>query len=140
MPAGFALNDRPIRMRLAAALPLVLTLAGCAALDPGGRRAELPAVPTAAPRTTGGETPTASEHKRLVALFGGGVKKGFVYGKTADERPCLAVENPVPITDLHATLFTALGMSPKTVFDIEGRPFYATEDGKGRAVEAIFGA
>ena len=75
-----------------------------------------------------------------VALFGGGVKKGFVYGKTADERPCLAVENPVTITDLHATLFTAMGMSPKTVFDIEGRPFYATEDGKGRAVEAIFGA
>jgi len=56
------------------------------------------------------------------------------------ERPCLAIENPVTITDLHATLFTAMGMSPKTVFDIEGRPFYATEDGKGRAVEAIFGA
>jgi hypothetical protein len=74
-----------------------------------------------------------------VALFGGGVKKGFVYGRTADERPCLAIENPVTITDLHATLFTAMGMSPKTVFDIEGRPFYATEDGKGRPVEALFG-
>ena len=73
-----------------------------------------------------------------VALFGGGVKKGFVYGKTADERPCLAVENPVTISDLHATLFTALGLSPKTVFDIENRPFYATEDGKGKPVEAIF--
>lgn len=50
---------------------LALTLSACAALDPGGRRAELPAVPTAAPRTTGGDTPQASEHKRLVALFGG---------------------------------------------------------------------
>ena len=52
-------------------LALALTLSACAALDPGGRRAELPAVPTAAPRTTGGDTPQASEHKRLVALFGG---------------------------------------------------------------------
>ena len=23
-----------------------------------------------------------------VVMFGGGVKKGFVYGKTAEERPC----------------------------------------------------
>ncbi len=73
-----------------------------------------------------------------VALFGGGVKKGFVHGRTADERPCLAIEDPVTVTDLHATLFTAMGMSPKTVFDIEGRPFYATEDGKGQPVDAIF--
>ena len=73
-----------------------------------------------------------------VVLFGGGMKKGFVYGKTADERPCVAIENPVGITDLHATLFTTLGVSPKTVYEIEGRPFYATEDGKGRPVEAIF--
>jgi predicted Zn-dependent protease len=58
-------------LRRSATLSLALTLAGCAALDPGGRKAELPAVPTAAPRTTGVETPTASEHKRLVALFGG---------------------------------------------------------------------
>ena len=75
-----------------------------------------------------------------VVLFGGGIKKGFVHGRTADERPCLAVEDPVTITDLHATLFTAMGISPATAFDIEGRPFYATEDGKGRAVEALFGA
>jgi uncharacterized protein (DUF1501 family) len=73
-----------------------------------------------------------------VVLFGGGMKKGFVYGKTADERPCMAVENPVTITDLHATLFTAMGVSPKTVYEIEGRPFYATEDGKGKSVEAVF--
>ncbi len=53
---------------------LALMLSGCAALDPGGRRADLPAVPTAAPRTTGAETPQASEHKRLVALFGGEYK------------------------------------------------------------------
>jgi len=73
-----------------------------------------------------------------VVLFGGGMKRGFVYGRTADERPCVAVENPVTISDLHATLFTAMGMSPKTAFEIEGRPFYATEDGHGRPVEAVF--
>jgi hypothetical protein len=31
-----------------------------------------------------------------------------------------------------------MGISPKTAFDIENRPFYATEDGKGKAVEAVF--
>jgi len=73
-----------------------------------------------------------------VVMFGGGVKKGFVYGQTADERPLIAIKNPVPVMDLHATIFTAMGISPKTAFDIEGRPFYATEDGKGRAVNEIF--
>jgi predicted Zn-dependent protease len=68
-----AATHTPFRTALPrlSALSLAMMLAGCAALDPGGRKAELPAVPTAAPRTTGGETSTASEHKRLVALFGG---------------------------------------------------------------------
>ncbi|MDE0769298.1 MAG: DUF1501 domain-containing protein [Opitutaceae bacterium] len=73
-----------------------------------------------------------------VAMFGGGVKKGFLYGKTADERPLVAVENPVTISDLHATIMTAMGVSLKTEFSIEGRPFYVTEDGKGKAVTDIF--
>lgn len=73
-----------------------------------------------------------------VVMFGGGVKKGYVYGRTADERPCVAVENPLSIEDLHATLYTAMGMSSKTVFDIERRPFFATKDGKGRAVMDLF--
>ena len=73
-----------------------------------------------------------------VVMFGGGMKKGFLYGATADERPCLAVENPVSIEDLHATIFTAMGISPKTVYDIESRPFYATKDGVGKAVTGVF--
>jgi arylsulfatase A-like enzyme len=72
-------------------------------------------------------------------MFGGGVKKGFLYGKTADERPLIAIENPVSVTDLHATIMTAMGISPKTAYDIEGRPFYVTEDGKGKPVMDIFG-
>ncbi|MGB7323634.1 MAG: DUF1501 domain-containing protein, partial [Rubripirellula sp.] len=73
-----------------------------------------------------------------VMVFGGGVKKGHVYGTTAPERPLVAVENPITVTDLHATMMTAMGVSPKTEFTIEGRPFYVTEDGSGRAVEDIF--
>ncbi|MDA9859006.1 DUF1501 domain-containing protein [Rubripirellula sp.] len=73
-----------------------------------------------------------------VVMFGGGVKQGFLYGKTADERPLVAIENPVTISDLHATIMTAMGISPKTGFEIEGRPFYVTQDAKGVAVRDIF--
>ena len=73
-----------------------------------------------------------------VVMFGGGVKKGHIHGATADERPLVAVKDPVTITDLHATIFTAMGISPMAVYDIEKRPFYATEDGKGKAVTSIF--
>jgi hypothetical protein len=73
-----------------------------------------------------------------VMTFGGGVKRGYLYGRTADERPCLAIENPVSVSDLHATVFTAMGISPQTAFDVERRPFYATEDGKGKAVTDVF--
>ena len=50
-----------------------------------------------------------------VVLFGGGIKKGTLYGKTADERPCTTIENPVPVEDLHATIYHALGIAPTTV-------------------------
>lgn len=73
-----------------------------------------------------------------VVMFGGGMKQGVVYGKTADERPCIAVENPVSITDLHATIYKAMGISPRTAVDVERRPFYVTEDGEGQPVEALF--
>ena len=66
------------------------------------------------------------------------MKKGFVYGKTSPERPCIAIENPIDVTDLHATLVTALGISPKTVFEVEKRPFYITLDGKGQARNELF--
>ena len=74
-----------------------------------------------------------------VVMFGGGVKKGHIYGRTADERPCLAIENPISIEDLHASIYTAMGISPKAVYDIEQRPFFATKDGKGKAVMDLFG-
>jgi hypothetical protein len=73
-----------------------------------------------------------------VLMFGGGIKKGFLYGETAAERPLITTKNPVSIRDLHATIFTAMGVSPKTAFEIEKRPFYATDDGKGVPVAALF--
>lgn len=73
-----------------------------------------------------------------VLLFGGGIKRGFLYGETAGERPCLVTKNPITITDLHATIYTAMGISPETAFEIEKRPFYATENGDGRPVRELF--
>jgi hypothetical protein len=73
-----------------------------------------------------------------VLLFGGGMKKGFLYGETAPERPLLTTKDPIAIRDLHATIFTAMGISPRTAFDVEKRPFFATEDGKGQPVKALF--
>jgi hypothetical protein len=73
-----------------------------------------------------------------VVLFGGGMRRGLLYGETAPERPLLVTRNPVTIRDLHATIFTALGISPRTAFEVERRPFYATEDGRGRPVHDLF--
>jgi hypothetical protein len=73
-----------------------------------------------------------------VLLFGGGFKRGYLYGATADERPCLAIEKPISVTDLHATIYTAMGISPRTAYTIEKRPFYLTEDGKGVPVGELF--
>jgi hypothetical protein len=70
-------------------------------------------------------------------FFGGGFKKGFVYGKTADRHPMVPVENPVRLEDMHATVYTAMGIPPDTAYETEGRPFYVTKDGKGKAIEAL---
>ncbi len=73
-----------------------------------------------------------------VVMFGGGMKRGYLYGSTADERPLIVTKNPVSISDLHATIFTAMGISPKMMYEVEQRPFYATQDGKGLAVKEVF--
>jgi len=69
-----------------------------------------------------------------VLMFGGGVKKGFLYGRTADERPCSIVENPVTIDDLHATIYQLMGIPPNLSYTVEKRPFFVTPDGKGKPV------
>lgn len=66
-------------------------------------------------------------------MFGGGIKKGYVYGKTADERPCKTIEKPIKIEQIHQTIYHALGIDPETNYVIEERPFYTTPDGTGKA-------
>jgi uncharacterized protein (DUF1501 family) len=73
-----------------------------------------------------------------VVMFGGGIKKGMVYGKTADERPCTTIENPVPVEDLHATIYHALGIPPTTSYIAEKRPVFVTRDGKGKPIRELF--
>nr|WP_262713160.1 DUF1501 domain-containing protein [Anseongella ginsenosidimutans] len=69
-----------------------------------------------------------------ILMFGGGVKKGFVYGKTADERPCKTIENPIRIEQLHQTIYHTLGIPPETNYVVEKRPFYTTPDGVAEPV------
>jgi hypothetical protein len=73
-----------------------------------------------------------------ILMFGGGVKRGFVYGKTADERPCTTIESAMPIEDLHATIYHALGIAPDTAYTAEKRPVYVTKDGLGKPALALF--
>ena len=73
-----------------------------------------------------------------VLMWGGGMKRGHVHGATAAERPCRTVRDPVTITDLHATIYRALGISPKLSYLVEERPFYVTQDGKGQPVKSLF--
>lgn len=73
-----------------------------------------------------------------VLLFGGGMKKGFAYGETADERPCKAITNPIDTMQLHTTLYRAMGIPANHGYEIERRPFYVTKDGLGEPVMELF--
>jgi hypothetical protein len=73
-----------------------------------------------------------------VLMFGGGVKRGYLHGVTADERPCKTLEKRVIIEDLHASIFRAVGISPKLSYEIEKRPFYVTRDGLGKPILDLF--
>jgi hypothetical protein len=71
-------------------------------------------------------------------MFGGGIKRGFAYGKTADERPCKTIENPIKIDEVHQSIYHALGIPPETNYIVEKRPFYTTPDGAGKVVKELF--
>jgi uncharacterized protein (DUF1501 family) len=73
-----------------------------------------------------------------ILMFGGGIKKGFVYGRTADERPCTTIENPVIVQDLHATMYRAMGIAADTSYVVERRPVFVTKDGKGKVIRDLF--
>lgn len=70
-------------------------------------------------------------------MFGGGIKRGHVFGKTADERPCKTIENPIKIDGIHQTIYHALGIAPDLNYEIEQRPFYTTPDGHGKVAYGL---
>ena len=73
-----------------------------------------------------------------ILMFGGGIKKGNVYGKTADERPCKTIEKPIVIEQVHQTIYHALGIAEDTHYLVEKRPFYTTPDGLGKVELGLF--
>jgi hypothetical protein len=77
-----------------------------------------------------------NSHGFSTLLAGGGVKGGITYGNT-DEFGFKAVENPVHIHDLHATVLHALGMDhTKLTYRYSGRDFRLT-DVAGNVVREI---
>lgn len=72
-----------------------------------------------------------------VLMWGGGIKAGYVHGATAEERPCKAITEPVYISQLHQTMYHALGIAPDTHYTVEGRPVYTTPDGEGEVLHAL---
>lgn len=70
-------------------------------------------------------------------LAGGGVQGGMAYG-SSDELGMHAVENPVHVHDLHATMFHLLGIDHEQLtYRYSGRDFRLT-DVHGRVVSDIF--
>ena len=58
-------------------------------------------------------------------FFGGPFKRGFAYGRTADQHPMVVVENPVRIEDVHATIYAAMGIGPEAGHVQDGSPIDA---------------
>ncbi len=77
-----------------------------------------------------------NHHGFSVWLAGGGVKKGCVYGAT-DEFGFKAVENPVHVHDLHATMLHLLGFDhERLTYRYAGRDFRLT-DVHGKVIKDI---
>lgn len=87
----------------------------------------------------GGGTPTGRDHNHhgfSVWLAGGGVRGGQAYGST-DEFGYRAVENPVHVHDLHATLLHLMGFDhERLTYHHAGRDFRLT-DVHGKVVKEL---
>ncbi len=60
-------------------------------------------------------------------MAGGGVRGGMTYGNT-DELGYAAVENPVAVHDLHATMLALMGIDHlKLTYRFQGRDFRLTD-------------
>jgi uncharacterized protein (DUF1501 family) len=70
------------------------------------------------------------------ALFGGGVKGGYVYGKT-DKEGREVVENKMKVQDMNATIAYALGLPlDQVIYSPSKRPFTIAD--KGQPVVDLF--
>ena len=69
-------------------------------------------------------------------MAGGGVKPGTIYGAT-DEFGYHAVENPVSVPDLHATILHLLGLDHEQLtYRFQGRDYRLT-DVEGRVLQPL---
>ena len=74
-----------------------------------------------------------------VLMFGGGMKQRLSStARPPTSAPARRSKDRVVIEDLHATIYRALGISPKLAYEIEKRPFYVTRDGLGKPIESVF--
>ena len=90
-------------------------------------------------RTPDGRNPDGRDHNAkgyTMWMAGGGTRGGLSYGAT-DDYGYKAVENPVHIHDLHATILALLGLDhEKLTFRYAGRDFRLT-DVHGKVVKAV---
>jgi len=70
-------------------------------------------------------------------MYGAGIQRGKLFGKTADEHPMIAIEDPVTISDVHATMYHQLGLPPDLYYVTQGRPVYITNNGEGKPIQQI---
>jgi hypothetical protein len=94
----------------------------------GGEFGRTPAVEMPAPGTPGnGKGRDHNHYGFTVWLAGGGVKRGYVHGAT-DEFGFKAVEKPVHVHDLHATMLHLLGFDhERLTYRHSGRDFRLTD-------------
>ena len=69
-------------------------------------------------------------------MAGGGIRGGTVYGAT-DEFGYHAIENPVSLPDLHATILYQLGLNHEALtYRFQGRDYRLTDVG-GKVITPI---
>jgi uncharacterized protein (DUF1501 family) len=88
------------------------------------------------PFAQGGDGRDHNEYGFSVWMAGGGVRPGIAYGAT-DEWGYRAIDKPLEIHDLHATILHQLGLDhTKLTYRFGGRDFRLT-DVKGRVIRDI---
>ncbi len=79
------------------------------------------------PKINGGAGRDHYPNVYSVALAGGGIRGGQVFG-SSDDNGAYPRNNPCSPADLHATIFHALGISPRTeIHDMLGRPLSVSD-------------